>query len=537
MSAILKVNPRVSRLINYIKDIEEGKLQIPSFQRDFVWGKKEKLELFESLKLGYPIGSLLFWKPKDRFKVKEDIGPYKMPLSSLGENDFYILDGFQRLSTLFGCLINPATTNLERNDTDPLKEYMIFYDLDNQEFTFNRGGQVDVTLIPVNKLIDTFAFLGYVDDLRSSIMDSERSTMLIDRARALSSVILDYQLPSIEILGGTIEDAVDIFSRINSKGSKISVDWMVSALTYNEDLDFRLGTEIDQLIVRLETFNFEKIKRELIVQCIQTSFGKIYFDEKISDLVKRANFIEATKLTFIAIEQSVKFLFEELLVIDIKLLPYNSQLVFISYFFKENPSPSDAQLKSLKNWFWITTYSNYFTIYSLSKQRLAFIKFKDFCKGIESDPVYIDKPRIPFSVPEFPRAINFGSVRSKALVLFLLNFSNDFISIESDKVDEFKILYLFKDSQVPEGSVPIINYISSEASKNLIQTKHQDLSFILSEDTFKNYYRELFLDKKMESLHSQNKREHILKLRKIQIQKEEEQFVNSLGLVYREVVT
>ena len=59
----LQINTRVRRLFNYLNDFEDGKIQIPPFQRDFVWTNDKKLELLDSLKNGYPIGSVLFWQP------------------------------------------------------------------------------------------------------------------------------------------------------------------------------------------------------------------------------------------------------------------------------------------------------------------------------------------------------------------------------------------------------------------------------------------------------------------------------------------
>ncbi len=60
MSTKLQINTRVRRLIHYIGDLESGLLQIPVFQRDFIWTNKSKLDLFDSLKHGYPIGSIYF---------------------------------------------------------------------------------------------------------------------------------------------------------------------------------------------------------------------------------------------------------------------------------------------------------------------------------------------------------------------------------------------------------------------------------------------------------------------------------------------
>jgi len=441
------------------------------------------------------------------------------------------LDGFQRLSTLFGCLINPQKTVLERNESVLLKDFSIFYDLENEEFTLSRSMPTDITYIPVNTLIDTYSFLDYVERLRNVINDVDHSTILIDRARILSSSILDYQLPSIEINGGSIEDAVDIFSRINSKGAKISPDWMVSALTYNEELDFRLGTELDQLITQLKVYNFDRVKRELILQCIQSSFGKIYFDESIADLVKKPNFIEVTKRTIFNINRAVKFLFEQLLVLDIKLLPYSSQLIFITYFFNEIEEPTLQQLGQLKKWFWITTYSSYFTIYSLSKQRLAFNQFKAFVAGAD-DPTYNDKPNIPFSVTDFPKTINFGSVRAKALVLFLLNYMNGFEPVNSEEVDELKLYYLFKEYQLAESVIPVIMYVPDQAEKNIVQTKKRDLSYFLDDENFSEISSRFFLSPEMHENILDADNIDLLTYRKELIQKAEGEFVSTLGLYY-----
>jgi len=43
--------------------------------------------------------------------------------------------------------------------------------------------------------------------------------------------------------------------------------------------------------------------------------------------------------------------------------------------------PSSKQVEALKEWFWTTTYANYFTIYTISKTRKAFEQFLKFTEG------------------------------------------------------------------------------------------------------------------------------------------------------------
>lgn len=543
MSGKLKIEPRVRRLKDYIEDIEKGLLQIPPFQRDKAWDNNKRKDLFDSLKNGYPIGSLLLWKPEEDNifeKNMEKVGPYTTPLA--GNKEFYyILDGFQRLSTLFGCLLDKNKTKLEIDEEEWKKEFFICYDLKEEEFFIPRTKDLESYQVPIYELIDTKAAFLRERELRTKF-EEEQVESYMDRYRNLGSIFIDYSLPSVQINGGGIEDAVEIFSRVNSKGSIISPDWMVSALSYNKDKrGFRLGSAIDVLIEELKAYNFENIKREIIFQCIINSFGKAHFDQmnqkntsKIEKLVKRADFVEVTKKTIGSIKKAVQFLFENLLVLDSKLLPYGNHLVFITDFFNQVENPTNLHLKKLEQWFWITTYANYFTIYSLSKQRAAYLQFQDFLKDEEQDPVFNDRPDTAFSVFEFPPKIFFGSVRAKALVLFLLNYSNDFKKIETSKVEGLNMNYLFVDIKdekgnlLPEGVLPTINFLTEQFPKS------KDMSFML--ENYNSKHENYFLTSEMYEIFKTNSEDiskrNILDIRKRLIVTKESDFVETLGLKY-----
>ena len=531
MSTKLRIHARVRRLIHYIEDLENGLLQIPVFQRDFIWTNKKKLDLLDSLKCGYPIGSILFWQPTKKKRVEaEKIAQFTMP--SKTENFFYILDGFQRLSTILGCLINPKKSSLKYDEKE-WKNFLIYYDLETQEFFFSRTLKVKVHQIPVYQLLDTRAAFLFERELRKEKYQENDIDKYIDRYTELGTTLIDYSLPSIDMIGGEIEEVVEVFSRVNSKGSEISPDWMASALTYNSDQNFRLGSEIDNLLEELKLYNFGEIKRTLILQCITNSFGKFYYDQsKIEQLIKeqKDHFIHVTRKSIESIKKSVKFLFEELLVIEGKLLPYGIQLIFVTDFFNQIDNPTENQLKKLKDWFWITTYSNYFTMYSFSKQREAYYQFQKFLNDENENPVYNDKPDLPFEVMEFPNKIFFGSVRAKALLLFMLNHFNHFKKVDSQEIEGLKLNYLFYDIKdkkgnfYPESAVTILDTLQS------IFPKSKDMSFMLeNKEDYTGYFltenmRKIFLKK------DKGYQREILKIRKKIIINFEKEFIEKLGL-------
>lgn len=519
----IKIESKVSRLIHFMDMIRNGQVKIPSFQRDFIWTNRQKIKLFESIKEEYPIGTILLWKPDAEFSVKDTLGPFTV--AKRNTNFFYILDGFQRLSTLFGCLTNPSPEEFEI-DKELLSQFAMQYDLEKEEFNIPRNRQVEITNLPVYKLLDTFGFLDFSDELRSTLDNKEDANKLIGRAKQLSSTLIDYQLPYIEIHGGDIKQAVNIFSRVNSTGTPISSDWMVSALTSNEATGFNLGEIIEDLLTNLKTYNFEDLKREIVLQCIQTAFGKLYIDEKIEDLIKRKDFAKRAKKTVESIEKAVKFLFEELLVLERKLLPYNNQLIYLSYFFNEVENPTEEQKEVLKKWFWVTTYATYFTIYALSKIRTSFDYFKDFVEGKRDNPIYNDRPDTRFQVAEFPtKNINLGSVRSTALILFLLNYSNDFKPVKAEEIEGFELQYLVSSGKIPENIIPLIKHVNHK--KDMIKGKHKNIvSFIKSDYSDQNLpkqFTKLFIDKQTNNLEKAS----ILNIRKAKIIAEEKEFVTT----------
>lgn len=552
MSEQINIRPDKDKIASYITNFEKGNLQVPAFQRKFVWNNEKKLDLFDSIKRGYPIGSVLLWKPN--FESEEDyekfggdkLGAYYIPKRN--SNSFYILDGFQRLSTLIGCLLHPKKAKLKgvvRDEKEWFKEFNIVYNLKDQLFEMNRSKDFEslkIFQIPIYKLVDGKEFFNF----QKSLFDEEQETIdeYIEKYEEISLIFQNYELPNINAFGGSITEAVDIFQRLNSTGAPITKDWVISALAYGQDRSYHFATEIDFLLEdNLSKYNFQNIKREVVLQCITNSFGGVYFDQvsknsnkKLEELVKREDFIPITKETFIAIEKTAEFFFENLYILDSKYIPYNNQFIFINDFFSKIRKPTIEQLQELKKWFWITSYSNYFTIYNLSKQRLAYNKFQDFINNSSNPVLYDNKDK--FESLDFPDKIDMGSVRKKSLALFMINYSvnkDDFFSpvnLEAENITNVKTYKLFKDYNSSENTVFIIEKYNS--TDNFPKTI-KDLSFMLLMENRGKYYEYFINDSMREEYEKENVNvEDILKIRKELIIDSERNFVESLGVEYYE---
>src|SRR5690242_15481560 len=88
-------------LQSMLHDIGEGKIQLPDFQRNWVWDDEHIKGIVASVSLSYPIGSVMMLETGNenvRFKPRLLEG---VSLRGTRRPEKLILDGQQRLTSLF----------------------------------------------------------------------------------------------------------------------------------------------------------------------------------------------------------------------------------------------------------------------------------------------------------------------------------------------------------------------------------------------------------------------------------------------------
>jgi uncharacterized protein with ParB-like and HNH nuclease domain len=112
-------------------EIDKGTIKIPLFQREFVWDKENSAKLVDSIIKGYPVGTFIFWKTKEELRSYREIGNFELPKTPKGDFAEYVLDGQQRITTLYaikkGVRISKDGKVIDYKD--------IYIDLDYQEGT------------------------------------------------------------------------------------------------------------------------------------------------------------------------------------------------------------------------------------------------------------------------------------------------------------------------------------------------------------------------------------------------------------------
>ncbi len=418
--------PQIKYLYQLLDQIEKGRLFVPKFQRCFIWKDEQRLELLQSIKLGIPIGSFLVWETTQyRLATLKKIGGIqvpKIPEPTPGVPRTYLLDGHQRLSTLFGTLKRPVNEALENkaNIVDDV-DWRIYYDLKNEEFILQLRQQPKPTWMPLNLLLDSLALLKFSRQLTND--------ELIQRADQLSRTFTSYKIALVTIETDRLEYATTAFQRINSSGTRMNDVDMLSALSWTEQFD--LKEKIAGVQEKLAEVGWQRLDEKVILSACRTILGlelyKANVEETCSKLKDNPTLFDEVATDFIQVAQ-----FLQKCGIDTpQMLPYSYQSVLLLEAIRENPSFNAHISQRLKDWLWRTAYTETFSGINETNMQRALDNILSIAQG----DVY-NRVKLKEKIAPMPKQFKFKSSRAKLLVLRLAELKPQNINGETLKVRE-----------------------------------------------------------------------------------------------------
>lgn len=92
-----------------IDRITHGDIRIPAFQRNFVWEPEQVSFLLDSIYKGFPIETVILWRTDTRLSSEKNLGSFQLPEPAKDYPVNYVLDGQQRLTSLFSTFQSELT--------------------------------------------------------------------------------------------------------------------------------------------------------------------------------------------------------------------------------------------------------------------------------------------------------------------------------------------------------------------------------------------------------------------------------------------
>jgi hypothetical protein len=234
-------------------------LGIPHFQRGLVWGAEATSLLLESIFFGTPCGTIILWEP---------LAPYRdgVPLPKSKELRYLVIDGQQRIRSLYGALVDSASdpdVAGEENDNQggtaedretakrvwclnltrlPELEGLLSEDLGRYPLfrwvahPHDPHARFKYNLLPIRELLDdqrpnlrdlTRLDVNKGGDQEDEVFRRLEAMPIVDRIRALRSTKVfwvNILKESRDRKTNHLPDVVDIYNRINSAGKRVEAE-------------------------------------------------------------------------------------------------------------------------------------------------------------------------------------------------------------------------------------------------------------------------------------------------------------------------
>jgi len=188
----------------------EGKFAVPKLQRAFVWNGRKAAMLLDSIYRGMPIGSLTIWDTSNRNKNLLRHTLHILPPFKDHRRVWFVLDGQQRLSVLYRIF--------ERSDADSggrvtldFNRIVVRVTEGNEQPRFQYRKPVDGGWVSVRAL--------HASNWRSRTRDLTPGQL--NRVVVCRTVLQTYKVPIVRVSTEDMDEARELFIRINSLGTAL----------------------------------------------------------------------------------------------------------------------------------------------------------------------------------------------------------------------------------------------------------------------------------------------------------------------------
>ncbi|RPE67318.1 hypothetical protein EDD53_1724 [Pacificibacter maritimus] len=328
---------------------------MPKFQRDFVWDLKATAKLLDSILKGYPIGTFILWETDQRINDIKNIGGFELPETPVGSNVQYVLDGQQRITSLFAAYLGEQIRKPGEKKITDYKDIVVNLEknLEEKEKDIVTVKDEAEVFIPLHDV------LNFNHKMGKKLESDGFEEWQIDQIDEYSNAFSTYAFSTVTLRQNDIESAIEVFTRINTGGKVLTLFEIMSAKTYDEAANFDMQTHWEKFQKKLNDSKYENISASVLLQILSLVISE-------SKECKRKTILGLDKADIIArwddvisvIEKTIDHFRTVLRIPVSQILPYDTLIVPFAYFFlKTGKSPNGQQRKYLEELFWRSSLS------------------------------------------------------------------------------------------------------------------------------------------------------------------------------------
>lgn len=455
-----------------IIDIDNGKIQLPEFQRDWIWDDIHIKALIASISNNHPIGAVMFLNVSGSNKTHFKSRLFDGVNRSNSEPNMLVLDGQQRLTSIYRSMLSKTVVNTM--DTQKKKTNRYYYlnilkcldpNVDRIDAVISvpedkiikenigRDIKLDLStqnneykehLFPLNIIFDPGKtmewYINYYDFHKTEEAKNNWKSFYTN----IVEIITHYKIPVIKLNNDMSKEAIcQIFENVNQGGVSLTIFELVTATFAAEGLELR--KEWDTIWNELKKHEVIKFKDK------KPSFNNTDFLTAITLLnsyyqfkngcrqglsckrkdvlnLKASEFNQYKDQLIKGIKDAINFIKEQSIYTSVDL-PYTAQLIPLSviYAIDRNLWFDNTNKEKLTQWYWCGVFGELYG--SASETRYA-LDIQDLIKWIKNDEDLPDTViRSNFHVSRLYQLTTRNSAAYKGIIaLILKNPCKDFIA-------------------------------------------------------------------------------------------------------------
>lgn len=394
MTTSFQTNP-VS-LKDLMRECHEGKLQLPDFQRGWVWDQERIIDLLASISEGFPVGALMTLDASGEVSfAARSIEGAPAPVKPL---EAYLLDGQQRMTSLYQSTFSRMPVATQTAKKRPTKVHFYFdiraaldpnvarseavvavpedriirenfgrdvkLDLSSEDYEF------DALHFPIDRIFDENRWqISAAQWMAKDLVARQEKWELINRfAQEVVNNFASYHVPVIKLGKETSRAAVClVFEKVNTGGKPLDAFELVTAMYASEEFHLR-----DDWKARRERLIAQKVLAKIepveFLQAVSLLYTKERRDNALAEGIEPPA-ISATRNSLLQVPlaaykkwadkveagyvAAAKFL-HSLKIFNSRDLPYQTQLVPLAAILAELGATweNDAVRQKLAKWYW-----------------------------------------------------------------------------------------------------------------------------------------------------------------------------------------
>jgi len=417
-----------------LDQVYRGQIRIPAFQRGFVWEPDMVAFLMDSIYKKYPFGSLLFWRTHEQLTVERKLGPFTLPDPCTDYPIDYVLDGQQRITSIFGVFQTEMDISNLDNWQDVYFDYTSQPNAQETQFFALKPEDVDaIKHFPLRALFETTTYRRATKDFNDT---------LARKIDELQAVFKEVRIPIQSFRTEDKATVAIIFERVNRQGVPLDTLQLLSAWTWSED--FQLHEQFDDLSEELAPFGFSDLGLDtnLELRCCSAVLANESTPESLMQL-NGANVRNRFDEIVNGVKGAIDYLRTNLKVYSISNLPFQTLIIPLTVFFaaagEAEVRYTDEQRITINEWFWKSCFSKRYSSGVIRNLNTDIAEIKKLKNGEESK---LGKFSVNITADYFiENSFGITRVNTKTFILLLAqNNPRSFVSgAPIDVADKLKI--------------------------------------------------------------------------------------------------